>query len=181
MNPTTDQNTETPLSYVPDVELPLQGGFANWELAFHPALKKSYFAVCEMVDVTSLGADVNTPPEFTVTDKHVMAAAYLRIVCRISGRVIKLAYKATDTELLAFDNEAVVTFVRTHPEAIVVKYDRFYKYGKADGSQGEDSDTLSIHGENYVIPTEFAIVDLVDNATGDVLKRLIGPALHESI
>lgn len=181
MNPITDQILETPLSYVPDTDLPLQGGFAEWELAFHPVMKKSYFAVSEMVEVTALGTGAETPPEFTLVDKHVMAAAYLRIVCCISGRVLKLAYKATDTELLAFDNEAVMTFMRTHPESIVVKYDRFYKYSEMGDIIEEGSNTLSIHGENYVIPTQYAIVDLVDNATGDVLKRLIGPALHEAI
>lgn len=181
MNPITDKISETPLSYVPDADLPLQGGVEDWELIYHPVLKQSYFDIGEMIDVTSLGGDVETPPEFSIKAKHVMAAAYLRIVCRISGKVFKLAFKASDTELLAFDNNTVTTYIRTHPSAIVVKYTRVYKYGTSPTVDGEEPGTLCIHGENLVIPIEFAIVDLVDNTTSAVLKRLVGPALHESI
>lgn len=185
MNPISEESKgpEQPLGYVPDVNIRLVDGFTEWELAYHPSMKTSYFDVVERFDVLELadGLANSSQPVFVPKAETPMAAAYLRIACRISGKVFRLGYKSDDTGLLAFDNSEVVTYIRTHPDVIVVKVSRMYKLLMITDNSDEDTDNVCSTGEHFVLPIQYATVDLVDNVTGDVLKRLIGPALHESI
>lgn len=164
--------TEQPIRYVPKHSVFLPLADADWTLEAHNGIR--YFQINKKAVIKTFG-HLDAPQRHLIPAAFnkrasVTGAAFLRITCMLSNECYRLAFAADSSELLAFDNSEIMTYFRSAPAHIVIRTVKTYE---------KDGEALSISGTHRSIPTDYALVDLVDASNSVIIKRLIGPPLPE--